>query len=261
MKSIRSWMTQHEMLVKGIGATIILFVVLFVIMDWVVMPLYTQAGRTRTLPDVTGQTYEEASRILKSSGFRIIRDREIADAKHPAGIVISQNPFPLAQVKLGRRIYVTVSSGGRMITVPKVIGTSEKDAAFVLKQAGLETGEMTYEYQSYYPVGVVCDQSVPEQMEVLEKTPVDLHVSLGPVPSRFVVPDVTGKTLESAKRTLMLAGLRLGAVGYEVKNDTIPDVVIYQFIPPGRETQQDMTVDVTVSKIDTSVHAPQDSIR
>jgi serine/threonine-protein kinase len=254
-------MVQREMLLKGIAATIILLIVLIVVIDWVVMPLYTEAGRTRNLPDVTGQTYEEASRILKSSGFRIIREREIPDAKHPAGNVISQNPLPMAQVKLGRRIYVTVSSGGRMITVPRLIGTSEKDAVFVIRQAGLETGETIYEYQSYYPIGVVCDQSVPEQMEVIEKTPVDLHVSLGPMPNRFVVPDVTGKTLDSAKRTLLLAGLRLGAVDYEVKNDTIPDIVIYQFIPPGRETQQDMTVDVTVSKIDTSVHAPEDSIR
>jgi eukaryotic-like serine/threonine-protein kinase len=147
-----------------------------------------------------------------------------------------------------------------MIVVPRLVGTSEKDAEFSLRQAGLEVGEMIYDYQNYFPVGVVCDQSVPEQTEMLEKTPVDLTVSLGPMPKKFIVPDVTGKTIESAKRTLMLSGLRLGAVGYEVKNDTIPDIVIGQTISPGQETQQGTNVDVTVTKIDTTIQSPGDTL-
>ena len=112
----------------------VLIVWLF-LMDWIVMPVYTHHGQEMELPDITEHSLEDAQRILDAKGFKLIKDREKFDSNYPKGTVIFQNPAPYSKAKKGRRIYVTVSSGDRPVTVPNLVGVSERDAAFLLNRA------------------------------------------------------------------------------------------------------------------------------
>jgi len=227
----------------------LLFFVFF--MDRVFMPIYTHLGAEEELPDVTERTFNEAKEILESKRFSIIKEGEKYDATYPESTVVFQNPPPFSRVKRGRRIYVTLSAGEKMIEVPLVTNQSERDAEFDLTQAGLILGEVYYEYDSYYLGGVVFAQSVDAGVEVVEGTAVDITVSLGRLPKEFIVPDVIGKSLEKAKRELRRAGLSLGYVSHDVDEHLIPDTVIRQSVDPGDKVNRGSEIDLVVSKLES----------
>jgi len=243
------WFENHKTVVLGVGSTVVLFVFIVLLMDWIVMPLYTHRGAEEELPDVTEMSFKEAEEILKSRGFRIFKEKDVYDATYPESTVVAQNPPPYSRVKKGRRVYVTLSAGERLVSVPHLVGSSERDAGFILRQAGLMQGDVFYEYDNYYPAGVVSNQSLAEGMEVSEKTSVDITISIGPFPSRFVVPDIVGKSLDVAKTVLLKSGLRIGSISYEIKKELIPDTVIDQSIEAGKEVRQGQPVDLVVSRL------------
>jgi len=250
MNRFRRWIERRRTVLLGLGSTLVLFIFLIFLMDWIVMPFYTQHGAEDELPDATELSFEEARRILRSKGFRIFIDGEKYDATYPESTVVFQNPPPYSRVKKGRRIYVTLSAGERRVQVPKVVGLSERDAAFILKQAGLLAGEVFYESSNYYPRGVVCGQSVSEGTEIVEQTAVDITLSIGRLPDRFVVPDVVGKSLETARKLILQAGLQVGSISYEVQKRFIPETVIEQSVQPGEEVHQSTPVDLVVSQLE-----------
>jgi serine/threonine-protein kinase len=132
--------------------------------------------------------------------------------------------------------------------VPNVTGASERDALFLIEHAGLVLGRVENAFNDYYPPGVVCEQSLPKDTETEAKTVVDITVSRGPLPSRFVVPNLVGKNVETARKILWEAGLEAGRIENEVRTDLIPGTVLMQSIAPGAEVSQGRAVGLTVSR-------------
>ena len=258
MHSVIEWFTKKKVIWMGLGCTFLMLVVLVLLFDNVIMPFYTHHGEEVELPDVTEMHYNEGAELLKRRGFSTIIDGTKFDATYPESTIVFQSPFPFSLVKKGRRIYVTLSAGERMVAVPRVVGQSERDAIFLLTQAGLNVGEIFYEYVNYPPRGVVYDQSFAEGLEIVEGSEVDITVSMGRRPDRFLVPDIIGKSYETARRSILQAGLRVGTISYEVQEQLIPETVLSQSINPGEEVQQGQFIDLVVSKLAEEETIPED---
>jgi serine/threonine-protein kinase len=245
---------RHKTVLKGFFSIFVMLVSIAFLMDWIVMPIYTQRGKEVELPDISEMLFEEAEMILKERGLRIVKDREKNDSNYPSGTVIFQNPSPYSMVKKGRRIYVIISTGERKILVPRVVGSSERNAQFILKKSGLTLGEIFYEYSNYFPKGVVCDQSIAENDTVIENTAIAITISNGGLlPSEFVVPDIIGISLDNAKKIIRKAGLEVGEISYEVKREFVPATVISQSINPGEVVTHKQTIDLIVSRLEDEV--------
>jgi serine/threonine-protein kinase len=247
-KRFNDWLERHRIAVVGVSVSLIIFLAWGLLMDWIVMPMYTHRGEENELPDVTEMRFEAAEKLLASRGFRIVKDQTKHDNHYPVGTVIFQNPAPYSKVKKGRRIYVSVSSGETLVQMPKVLGMSERDAAFILSQAGLSLGKVEYEYTDFYPAGVVSDQGIPEGSEVEQKAMADIKVSRGPLPDRFTVPYVVGMNVETAKKTLWQSGLAVGGISTEFNRRLVPGTVIEQSIKAGNEVNQGTGVALVVSR-------------
>jgi len=254
MKRFWHWLSTKKQHFWGLGALFIAVVLFSIAMDWVVMPIYIHLGSEKELPDITEHSYNEAKSILEENGFRIVKDREVFVATYPESTVIYQNPPAFALVKNGRRVYVTLSAGEKQVTVPNIVGISERDARFRLRQAGLDVAEDAYyEYDDYRPKGVVKGQSLMEGTEVREHATIALTISNGPLPTAFLVPDLSGKSLKVARQMLRQNGLMLGVIRYRVRRDLIPETVIEQTLEPGTEVEQGQFVDLVVSKLEEDV--------
>ncbi len=234
----------------GVGSTIVLVILVVLVMNTIVMPLYTHHGREIEVPDVEYLSFYEAEEILDDTGFEMIIDGKKFDATFPESTVIFQNPRPFSHVKRGRRVYLTLSAGERLVEVPRIIGMSERDAIFKLEEAGLQVGEIFYEYDNLRQPGVVRGQGYPEGTEVAEQEFVDIYMSLGELPTIFNVPDVIGKDIEIAKTMILRAGLSVGRITYEARSQLVPDTVIEQSIPPGEEVRQGQSIDLVVSQLE-----------
>ena len=111
---------------------------------------------------------------------------------------------------------------------------------------------MKYEHSEHFHDGVVIHQSIPIGQEVKVGESIDLIVSLGQFPDKFIVPNLIGRSLQEAKKEIQQAGLALGNVSYQVENDFLPETVIAQSIEAGTEVSQGDTLSLLISKLSTT---------
>ncbi len=219
----------------------------YMILDWMILPLYTRQYQSIPVPDVIHLSLNEAEVKLHKAGLRMVKGNEQFDENVPEGHVLFQVPEPGSPVKKGRRVYLTVCKGYRIFAMPKLIGLSERDARFTVQELNLEIGHSDFCTDDFYPEGVVCGQSINAGTEVRIGTRVDLTVSVGVVPSRFIVPDVVGKSLEDATLQIRKAGLVPGLISQQSTNELLPNTVISQSLQAGLEVNQGDAVDLVVS--------------
>ncbi|MDZ7289086.1 MAG: PASTA domain-containing protein [candidate division KSB1 bacterium] len=239
--------------VKLIGGIVVLFLILGLIMDWIVMPIYTKHGEAVEVPNVTSLRYEEAKNTLEAQGFTIIRSDERYDEKYPLGYVLEQNPRPYAQVKGGRRIYVVVSRGGRRVTMPQLVDRSQREAELLLARNDLILGRVDSVY-SERPRGVVAEQSVPANADVGVGTRVNIAISMGEAPSDATVPSVTGLTFDVAVQLIRQAGLVLGQITYKEVEKLLPETVLGQSLDANVVVRRGTRIDLELSRLPSSAN-------
>lgn len=113
------------MFILGLGA--------FVWMD-----SWTLHGDTRTVPDVKGQSFNQASDGLLADGLTVELSDSVYDTHSRPGTVLEQNPKPGTKVKPGRVVYLTINAfSPRTVTVPQLTDISVRKAEAILKSLGI----------------------------------------------------------------------------------------------------------------------------
>jgi len=244
---VNKWLADHRL--KNLTYTFLGLFLFYLIVDNIVMPLAVRLGQSLTVPDITRIALSDAEKTLDQFGLKIVLEGEKYDQSIPPGHVVSQNPKANSKVKKGRRIYVMTSMGERLIQVPDLKGRSERDAKFIIQSSRLTLAHVSYEHSSYYLEGTIAEQSVKAGTEVKIGTSINMVISLGRFPDRFLVPDLKGKDLDVAIKRIRKSGLNLGNITYQIEPDLLPNTVISQSIEPGEEVTTGTAIDLTVSQI------------
>lgn len=106
--------------------------------DQVVTVFVSQGHEPVAVPDVTGQSPEQAQANLESLGFVVDRIEDGRSAAVAVGEVMAVDPGPEdGPVEFGRTISIQVSAGLPLVTVPDVSGMNQDEAAAALKAVGL----------------------------------------------------------------------------------------------------------------------------
>jgi YD repeat-containing protein len=149
---------------------------------------------------------------------------------------------------------VIVTAELRIVTVPDVAGMPQPAAEAAILAAGLTIGAVYTMHSTTVPEGAVMSQDPAAGSSVVQGSPVDVTVSLGPV--IVSAPDLAGLTLSEAETALLAAGLSIGVVT-EVNNDTVPaGRIISQNPPGGASIPGGSSVDLVVSLGPITVPVP-----
>lgn len=163
---------------------------------------------TITVPNVVGLKGEEGRTIMQSAGLQVAQIREQYSDDTPAGTIMSQLPYADAIVKEGRRSYLTVSKGIERINVPRLIGSSQRDARLALMRNGLVLGSVSFRSDSSSAAGLIIGQSISEGTSVQRESIIDIVVSSG---TGAPVPNVVGLSVSEAEQILISSGFTVGA--------------------------------------------------
>ncbi len=210
----------------------------------------TKAGEV-IVPDVIEKSEVEAISILGNKGLRTKIEREYSDGI-PEGFIIFQDPQPKMIVKKGRIVRIVVSKGSSLRIVPDVEGLEVKDAVETIHSNGLRTGEIKYIFNDSIPKGIVISQSPQPNIRVKPKIKIFLTVSKGKFTS-IIVPDLTGKTLNTAKEELNNLNIKINEIVYQYSEDYEPDTIISQSILPNTEIEEGEGITLYVNKPITDV--------
>jgi len=239
-----AWAGRHKRLLVACGST----VVLFIFLNYVLLPLYVNHGSTLIVPDVVGKPVADAQQLLASQGLEPVQADTRPDPRVPVGSVLSQNPQADAVVKHGRRVYLTVSGGEQLVAVPQLRGRSPRDAKFTLERNGLVLGNVEYTASELYPENTIIGQTILQGTNVAKGSTVGIVVSQGRPLGHTAVPDLIGKSVTEAERVLSQRRLKVGNIAYQASFDLLPNTVVDQFPRAGDSVAQGRPVDLFVIK-------------
>ena len=215
-----------------------------VLVSAIAMHFGTRHGSHRTVPDFAGVQLADAEQAAAKRGLQIIVNDSLFVPAYEGGIVLDQLPKSGAQVKAGRKVYVTINSmRQKMVKVPYVAGRSLRQAKNMREVAGLEIERLDYvdDIATNYVLEAYCDgvQLTPESsLEAEMGSGVVLTVGVQDRAVGAEVPKLIGLTLQRAKSRLWEMGLNVGKVTYDDDVDLLDKKsarVYYQSVDYGRE--------------------------
>jgi beta-lactam-binding protein with PASTA domain len=195
---------------------------------------------TTAVPDVVGQSRDDAEQALTDAGFTPKVVEAFSDDVEQ-GNVISVSPAAGQQATKGRTVTLTVSKGPQGVPLPNLVGTSQADAEAQLQQLGLSAD--VSEVESSEAPGTVLKQSPGANTPVTKGSTVQLQVAK----ARPTIPDVTtgNPTVDDATKTLEDAGYKVKTV--ERQGDpTLAGRVIGQSPEAGTKRSSGGTVTIAV---------------
>jgi serine/threonine-protein kinase len=234
----------------SVGVFIAGALILFLLFDFAIMPLVVKGGAETMVPDVINLSQQAAEARLTDSGLEFVIGDEEFDSERPKGTVINQRPDGGAVIKKGRHVILTISKGSASATVPYLTGYSLREARFILEKEGLQPGNIHWLTDEDKPDGVILGSS-PEEGTVMKlNAEVQLMVNRVESQQLIPVPDFTGMDLDQAEITAEENFLLIGELGYEARDNLLPETVVSQSFPPGTEVPKWTVVDLTISLLE-----------
>ena len=207
---------------------------------------------TIDVPNVSGETADDAILALTRAGFENIETQEEFSENVAVGIVISTNPAAGQSIPRDATVIVIVSKGPEPVSVPDLTGDSVDQARSTLEGQGLNlvVSSQTVEVSaSSGLVGLIADQD-PDAGTTVESGS-DVVGFLGVI-RKVTVPDVTNDTLADATAALEAVGLRAESSPSTTTNDpSLADLVAVQDPTGGTTVDEGATV-----QLDLYVYQP-----
>ncbi|MCY4424225.1 MAG: PASTA domain-containing protein, partial [Acidimicrobiaceae bacterium] len=158
------------------------------------------------VPDVRGLTLADALQTLIDQQFRV-GQRSEPSATVEAGDIIDTDPPHGYPVPLGLEVFVIVSDGPPLVTIPDVQGLLFDTGRLAIEREGLVIGTVTFEpvEPGSTDVGRILAQTPPPDLEVATETPVDVVVGelseFDPDQSDVEVPGTDGVETDDQGQT------------------------------------------------------------
>jgi YVTN family beta-propeller protein len=180
------------------------------------------------VPNVVGQPQATAESNIVAAGLTVGAVTTANSSTVPAGNVISQSPTGCSACAVpGSPVDLVVSLGPQIVDVPNVVGQPQATAESNIVAAGLTVGAVTTANSDTVPSGNVISQSPTDCSACADAgSPVDLVVSLGPVP--VDVPNVVGQPQATAESNIVAAGLTVGTTTTQTSTTVAAGSVISQ---------------------------------
>jgi serine/threonine-protein kinase len=167
----------------------------------------------------------------------------------PEGMFISQDPLAGKNVKADSVVKVFFSTGANTAEIPDFEGKTEEETASILKDLGLELGNVKKEESGSIYENQVTRSEPPAHEKLNKGDKVNIWISTG----KFKLPDLTGLTREEA--TASLAGINVQIIFEDVMSKLPEGTVVKQNPKPGAVPQgSSLTLGIAIT--DTRVTVP-----
>ncbi|MFT4219372.1 MAG: Stk1 family PASTA domain-containing Ser/Thr kinase [Microbacterium sp.] len=209
-------------------------------------------GSLVAVPDVSNQTFADARKLLEKNALRA-EERRVYDLDVKAGLAVGTDPVVGTRVDKDELVTVLVSDGPRPITIERLTGMTDSEAAAAAQDLGLVVDdERRQVFSSSAEKDVVTSvRLTPRDGEAVkcnkgceahEGDTVRFSVSVG------AVPDVRGLTVILATRTLNTVNLQVSPDQQEEYSDDVDAGKVIGLVPVDGARRPGQTVQLIVSK-------------
>lgn len=196
------------------------------------------------VPDVVGETLDIAKEKIEVAGLVVGDVKEEASTEYQEGTVIRTSPGANTSRMEGSKVDIFVARVA-MVTVPNLIGSDADSAQKELEDLGFKV-TLKKEYSDTVEEGYVIKTDPVANSSKEKGSTITVIVSKGVQPK--TVPDVTGKSQDTAKQLLEAAGFIIGTVSEEYSDSVAEGNVISTDPQANVELEKGSIVNIVVSK-------------
>lgn len=199
---------------------------------------------TVQVPNVVGETLDVAKEKIEVAGLVVGDVKEEASTEYKEGTVIRTSPGAKTSRMEGSKVDIVVASVA-MVTVPNLIGSDADSAQKELEDLGFKV-TLKKEYSDTVEEGYVINTDPVANSSKEKGSTITVVVSKGVQPK--TVPDVTGKSQDTAKQLLEAAGFIIGTISEEYSDSVVEGNVISTDPQAKVELEKGSIVNMVVSK-------------
>lgn len=193
--------------------------------------VHTVRRGTRTVPDLTRQSVDEATRGAHDLGLLVeLEEPGVYAADVEIGAIAAQRPRAGFHVKTGSTIRVRASLGSERTTIPDLLAESLQGGLHDLERAGLVPGKRA-RVDGMTTADRVVATDPPIGTLVAPASEVHVLVNQQPDTKLYVMPSLLSHTTDEARRFCLANRLRLGQI-HEVPYPGLPRGVLLRQYPP-----------------------------
>src|SRR6516164_1035981 len=207
-----------------------------------------------SVPNVEGLTQDAASTTITGVKLKVGTITSQTSNTVVAGKVISQEPAGGGSLTEGSAVNLVISSGPRMVAVPKVDGLTQDAASTAITGAELKVGTVSPQSSNNVVAGKVISQDPASGSSLTAGSLVNLVVSSGP--EMVPVPNLDGLTQDAATTAVTEAKLKVGTITQRASNTVVTGNVIGQDPAKGSSLAQGSAVNLVISSGPRIVNVP-----
>lgn len=186
---------------------------------------------TRAVPDLTGQSVEQATRTAHDIGLVVdLEEPGVYSGVVEIGAIADQQPRPGFHVKTGSRVRVRASLGSERTAIPDLRGESVQGSVRGLERAGLLPGSRS-RVDGMTAADRVLATDPPIGTLASPGAEVAVLVNQGPATRLWVMPSLLTRSIEEARRFCLANQLRLGQI-HKVPYPGLPRGILLRQYPP-----------------------------
>ncbi len=254
-------------------AILIAVVVLFVVLIFVALRIYTRHGQNVSVPELRRLSLTEVKKICDERGLKFEISDSVYSSNAAPGTVIDQTPPATFKVKKERTIFLTIKAYSvEQVAMPRLIDLSIKSAQAQLATVGLGVGKISYKPD--IARDAVIEQMfngkpIPAGTRVAKGSLIDLVLGKGEDEgiTKTVVPDLKSYSLYTAGLVAAQNSLNIGAkIGdgtVKTQADSLSAVIYKQSPAKGRMVLPGSEIDVWIttdqSKLNNNESVSDDS--
>jgi beta-lactam-binding protein with PASTA domain len=204
---------------------LLLFICFLLLSVFAWLRFYTNHGQKLPMVNLVGKHIEEAQEMAEDNSFELVVTDSVFVLGKKGGIVLDQNPKPKAEVKEGRKVYVSITKfdPDKMLVseLPPLYGNDYSQKVLELKMRGIlakikskqyDPGEPNHILEVYYNGELIIDESTIRKDVKINKGDALEFVVSDKSGGEIIVPNLICNTLEEAEFLLQQYNLSLGEI-------------------------------------------------
>ena len=196
------------------------------LLDQVILPQIAGGQKLVKVPVLQNSELEKARSLCTENNLELVVRGETNNSEVPADHILIQEPESGTEVKEGRKVYVLVSLGPEIITVPYVRGLTSRQARLLIERNRLELMEVVTRPSD--EVGENRVISIEPEAGTTLSAGSKVRLVVAEAAPRVLVPSIIDMNLEEATNALKEIGLEVGEVQYQFNRNVVDGHVLDQ---------------------------------
>jgi serine/threonine-protein kinase len=231
-----------------IAALVTVFLIAAGASAYLTLTLIIKSEDTVIVPELVGKDVVSALEILTDLQLNTKVSGSEYNQTFPKNHVTFQEPEAGSEIKRDRDVRIIISKGAKNILMPNIADLSDQQARMIIEENGFTRGQLSRTYNSMIEKDHVILQVPAAGTMVTRGAGVDILVSLGPRPVRYVMPDLSGNSFDRAALLIETAQLSVGDVRSSFDRRKIRNSVIRQEPPAGYSVIANSAVNLVINR-------------